>query len=126
MEAIKLNVFDVETLNERIRQTKAQQDLEWIAIKDEITELKVNLRPLNLIRNTVEEINETVGFKGNLAQSAVSIGIGYLTRKFVVGKSDSTVKNIFGSLLQLVVTNLVSKKQEPHYESSNQEESYRD
>ncbi|OXA85482.1 hypothetical protein [Flavobacterium hercynium] len=126
MEAIKLNVFDVETLNERIRQTKAQQDLEWIAIKDEITELKVNLRPLNLIRNTVEEINETVGFKGNLAQSAVSIGIGYLTKKFVVGKSDSTVKNIFGSLLQLVVTNLVSKKQEPHYESSNQEESYRD
>lgn len=126
MEAIKLNVFDVKTLNERIKQTKAQQDLEWIAIKDEITELKVNLRPLNLIRNTVEEINETVGFKGNLAQSAVSIGIGYLTKKFVVGKSDSTVKNIFGSLLQLVVTNLVSKKQESHYESSNQEESYRD
>ena len=126
MEAIKLNVFDVDTLNQRIKETKARQDLEWIAIKDEITELKENLKPLNIIRNTVEEVNETVGLKSNLAQSAVSIGIGYLAKKFIVGKSDSTMKNIFGSLLQLAVTNLVSKKQEPHYESSNQEESYRD
>lgn len=110
-------VYTIDSLNQMIEELEIRQDAEWCAIKDEIDEIKDNLKPLNLIRNTVEEINETVGFKSNLAQSAISIGIGYLAKRFVVGKSTSTFKNIFGSLLQLVVTNLVSK---PH-ESSKEE-----
>lgn len=120
-------IYNFDTLNQRIQFLENQQDVEWCSIKDEIDEIKHNLKPLNLIRNTVEEINETVGFKGNLAQSAISIGIGYLTKKIIVGKSDSTFKNIFGSLLQLVVTNLVSKKpQESSHEESAQYESSRE
>ncbi|MBP4138417.1 hypothetical protein [Flavobacterium geliluteum] len=109
-------VYDTAKLNQMILQTKAQQKADWDAIVAEIDEIKDNLRPINLIKNTVEEINESVGFKGSLAQSAISIGIGYLAKKFVIGKSDSKIKNIFGSLLQLVVTNLVSKKQETSHE----------
>ncbi len=115
-------VYTIDSLNQRIQQLEAQQDAEWIAIKDEIDEIKENLKPLNLIRNTVEEINETVGFKSNMAQSAMSIGIGYLAKRFFVGKSDSTFKNIFGSLLQLVVTNIVSKPHEPSNPESSQYE----
>lgn len=109
-------IYTIDSLEQRIRLLEDRQDAEWCAIKDEIDEIKEHLRPLNLIRNTVEEINETVGFKSNLAQSAISIGIGYLAKRFVVGKSNSTFKNIFGSLLQLVVTNLVSKPPEPSHD----------
>lgn len=111
-------IYTIDGLNQTIQDLETRQDAEWCAIKDEIDEIKHNLKPLNLIRNTVEEINETVGFKSNLAQSAISIGIGYLAKRFVVGKSKSTFKGIFGSLLQLVVTNLVSK---PHHETSNED-----
>lgn len=102
-------VFDTNKLDQMILQLKAQQSAQWIAIKDEIDEIKDDLKPLHLIRNTLTEINETVGFKGNLLQSVLSIGVGYLTRKMIVGKSDGKIKNFFGSLLQLAVTNLVSK-----------------
>jgi len=102
-----------------ILETKAQQRQDWIAIKDEVAEIKHNLKPLNLIRNTVEEINDAVGFKGHLAQSVISIGIGYLAKRLVVGKSDSVFKSVFGSVVQLIITNLVSK---PH-ESSQEEDS---
>ncbi|MDR7211949.1 hypothetical protein [Flavobacterium piscis] len=120
MGTVKGNVFDVERLNQMIRETEIRQDLDWIAIKDEIKELKENLKPLNLIRNTVEEVNEAVGFKSDLAQSAISIGIGYLAKKIVIGKTNSTFKNIIGSILQLAVTTLVSK---PSHHESQQEES---
>lgn len=113
-------VYTIDELNQRIKQLEAQQDAEWIAIKDEIDEIKENLRPLNLIRNTVAEINETVGFKSDLAQSAISIGIGYLAKKLVVGKTDSIFKNILGSLLQLAVTTLVAK---PQHETAPEESS---
>ncbi|WP_316635577.1 hypothetical protein [uncultured Flavobacterium sp.] len=106
-------VYTIDSLNQMIEQLEIRQEAEWCAIKNEIDEIKENLKPLNFIKNTVEEINETVGFKSNLAQSAISIGIGYLAKKIVVGKSNSTFKNIFGSFLQLLVTNLVSKPHEP-------------
>ncbi|WP_428231636.1 hypothetical protein [Flavobacterium sp.] len=113
-------IYTLDSLDQKIRLLEDRQDAEWCAIKDEIDEIKHNLKPLNLIRNTVEEINETVGFKSNLAQSAISIGIGYLAKRFVVGKSTSMFKGIAGSLLQLVVTNLVSK---PHHDSPNERSS---
>lgn len=122
MGTIKENIFTVDRLEQMILETKAQQKQDWIAIKDEVAEIKHNLKPLNLIRNTVEEINETVGFKNHLAQSAISIGIGYLAKRLVVGKSDSTFKSIFGSVVQLIITNLVSKPHESSNEDSSQEE----
>ncbi|WP_264529452.1 hypothetical protein [Flavobacterium sp. N502540] len=102
-------IYTLDSLDRKIQLLETQQNAEWCAIKDEIDDIKEHLKPLNLIRSTVEEINETVGFKSDLAQSAISIGIGYLAKRFVVGKSTSTFKNIFGSLLQLFVTNVVSK-----------------
>ncbi|WP_456314281.1 hypothetical protein [Pseudomonas shirazensis] len=123
---VKQNVFDVDRLNQMILDTKAQQDRDWIAIKDEIKDIKENLKPMNLIRHTVEEINGAVGLKSELAQSAMSIGIGYMAKKLVVGKTDSIFKNIFGSILQLAVTTLVSKphgasNEEPSQHESSQE-----
>ena len=112
-------IYNIDQLNRKIEELEVRQDKEWCAIKDHIDEIKDNLKPINLIRNTVEEINETVGFKSHIAQSAISIGIGYLAKRFIVGKGDSMFKGVLGSLVQLIVTNLVSK---PHHESSEDEE----
>lgn len=115
MEAI----YTIDQLNLKIKELEVRQDTEWCAIKDHVDEIKENLKPINLIRNTVEEINETVGFKSHIAQSAISIGIGYLAKRFIVGKGDSMFKGILGSVVQLIVTNLVSK---PHNDSSEEDE----
>lgn len=120
MEAI----LTIDQLNQKIKELEVRQDTEWCDIKDHIEDIKENLKPINLIRNTVEEINETVGFKSHLAQSAISIGIGYIAKRFIVGKGDSMFKGILGSVVQLIVTNLVSKPQDSaSHESSEEEES---
>ncbi|WP_269236376.1 hypothetical protein [Flavobacterium flavigenum] len=113
-------IYTIDSLNQKIKLLEEQQDREWCDIKDEIDEIKENLKPLNLIRNTVQEVNEAVGFKSDLAQSAISIGIGYLAKKLVIGKTDSTFKNILGSILQLAVTTLVAKPAD-HHEPSEKE-----
>jgi hypothetical protein len=119
-------IYTIDSLNQRIKLLEEQQDREWCDIKDEIDEIKENLKPLNLIRNTIREVNEAVGFKSDLAQSAISIGIGYLAKKLVIGKTDSTFKNILGSILQLAVTTLIAKpaNHEPSAKESYQEESF--
>jgi L-lactate permease len=115
-------IYTIDSLNQKIKLLEEQQDREWCEIKDEIEEIKENLKPLNLIRNTVEEINKTIGFKSSIAQSAISIGIGYLAKKLVVGKTDSTFKNILGSILQLAVTTLFAKQPEPEHSEPGQSE----
>ncbi len=116
-------IYTIDELNQRIKLLEDRQDTEWNAVKDHIEDIKENLKPINLIRNTVEEINETVGFKSHLAQSAISIGIGYLAKRFIVGKGDSMFKGILGSIVQLIVTNLVSKPNESSHDTSEEEES---
>lgn len=116
-------IYTIDSLNQKIKFLEAQQDKEWCEIKDEIDDIKENLKPLNLIRNTVQEVNEAVGFKSDLAQSAISIGIGYLAKKLVIGKTHSTFKNIIGSVLQLAVTTLISKPGEHSHEASSQHDS---
>jgi len=116
-------IYTIDSLNQKIKFLEAQQDREWCEIKDEIDDIKENLKPLNLIRNTVQEVNEAVGFKSDLAQSAISIGIGYLAKKLVIGKTHSTFKNIIGSILQLAVTTLISKPSEHSHEASSKHDS---
>ena len=116
-------IYTIDSLNQKIKFLEAQQNREWCEIKDEIDDIKENLKPLNLIRNTVQEVNEAVGFKSDLAQSAISIGIGYLAKKLVIGKTHSTFKNIIGSVLQLAVTTLISKPGEHSHETSSQHDS---
>lgn len=116
-------IYTIDSLNQKIKFLEDQQDREWCEIKDEIDEIKENLKPLNLIRNTFEEVNEAVGFKSDLAQSAISIGIGYLAKKLVIGKTDSTFKNILGSVLQLAVTTLISKPVDHSHEASSKQDS---
>ncbi|KAF2335090.1 hypothetical protein [Flavobacterium daemonense] len=115
-------ISNIGELNQRIKLLENRQDAEWCSIKDEIDDIKENLKPINLIRNTVEEINETIGFKSHMAQSAISIGIGYLAKRFIVGKGDSMFKGILGSIVQLVVTNLVSKPKHESSDASSEEE----
>lgn len=119
MEAI----YTIDQLNQKIQQLEVRQDAEWCSIKDEIDDIKENLKPINLIRNTVEEINETIGFKSHMAQSAISIGIGYLAKRFIVGKGDTMFKGILGTIVQLVVTNLVTKPQNESTGETSSEES---
>lgn len=117
-------IYTIDQLNQKIQLLENRQDEEWCAIKDHIDDIKENLKPINLIRNTVEEINETVGFKSHLAQSAISIGIGYLAKRFIVGKSDSMFKGILGSIVQLIITNIVSKPQESSETSGEESHQY--
>lgn len=115
-------IYTINALNQRIKLLEEQQDKEWCEIKEEVGDIKENLRPANLIRNAVGELNDAIGLKSELAQSAISIGIGYLAKKIVIGKTESTFKNILGSVLQLAVTTLVSKPREMPSNEDNKEE----
>jgi deoxyhypusine synthase len=85
--------------------------------KEEYEDLKIqfyktseNFRPINIFRQALKDFREIPDVKTNLFETLISITGGYFSKKIIIGKSNSLVKNIFGYVLQYTVTNFISKK----------------
>lgn len=79
-------------------------------LKDEFHTLLESLKPGNILKNTIHEVQESTDLKHNLFKVALGLGAGYFSRKLVVGKSAGIVKKALGTALQYGITNFVSKK----------------
>jgi hypothetical protein len=69
-----------------------------------------SIKTINLIKNTLTEITSSADIKTNILSSVIGLSTGYLYRQLLLDSKHSPVKRVLGSLLQFVVTNLVSKR----------------
>ena len=69
-------------------------------LKDDFHNVLESLKPTNILRNTIHEIQESTPLKYNLLKIAVGLGAGYFSRKMVIGKSAGLVKKALGTALQ--------------------------
>jgi len=51
-------IYNYDTLNQRIKFLEEQQDVEWCSIKNEIDEIKDNLKPLISLRIQLEKLTK--------------------------------------------------------------------
>lgn len=108
-------------LNSTIVALKAQQAKEFTELKATFLGVYENLRPINVIKNTVQDLVSANNLKHNLVPTIIAITTGFLARKVVVGKSQNPVKQIAGTLLQFVLTNFISNKSRNHSEEEETE-----
>lgn len=79
-------------------------------LKDEFHEILVSLKPANIIKQTIHEVQESTELKHNLLKVALGLGAGYFSRKLIVGKSAGIIKKALGTALQYGITNFIAKK----------------
>ncbi len=96
-------------LKNTIRQLENKQAEEWPLLKEQFLTSCESLKPINLLKNTLNELTKAPDFQGNLLDTSISLAAGYLTKKIVVGISHNPLKQILGSLLQMGVTSIASK-----------------
>jgi len=83
-------------------------------LKNQLAITYDSVKPINIIKETLEDFRHTPDIRSNFIQSAVSIAGGYLSKKIVMGKSNSIFKKIIGYVLQYGLTNFISKKVNPN------------
>ncbi|MEO8854340.1 MAG: hypothetical protein ABI359_11195 [Ginsengibacter sp.] len=108
LEAIA-NTTDLSTAIKRLERRKfiMEEDL-----KDHFHILLEDLKPANILRNTLHEVQESTSLKHNLLKVAIGLGAGYFSRKMVIGKSAGFVKKALGTAIQYGITNFIAKKKE--------------
>lgn len=100
---------ETDRLNQAIASLENKQALELSSLKQQFELTYESLKPLNIIKSVFSEMTTSSEIKGNLISNAIGMSTGYLTKKVLLGSSHNPIKKILGTLLQYVITNVVTK-----------------
>jgi hypothetical protein len=105
-------ITSVVELKESIYLLEIKQANEKQLLKQQFTITYESLQPINVIKKMVGKLTNLPDFKGNILNAVVSLAAGYFSKKIAVGDTNNPVKQLLGVVLQMGVTNAVSKNGE--------------
>ncbi len=95
-------------LKERITFLEDRQSREMITLKEQAHVTYESFKPINLLKNTLEEFTYQPDLKDKILKGMAGVTTGYLSKKIFVGTSHNPAKKLAGTLFQVAVTALVA------------------
>ena len=105
-----IDIANTTDLNVAIKRLEAQRFLHEQEIKADFHVILNDLKPSNILKQTLHEVQESTPLKHNLLKVAVGLGAGYFSRKMIVGQSAGILKKALGTALQFGITSFIAKK----------------
>jgi hypothetical protein len=106
------NITSAAELKDAIQLLEAEQSIKGQLLREQLFLTYESLKPANLLRNALKEISSTPYLIDNISGTAMGMLGGFLSKKIFVGTSGNLMRKLFGSVLQIGVTNLVSQNSE--------------
>ena len=103
------NMTSADRLRTAIRLLEEEQILKLQRLKEQFFTAYESLKPANLFRSTVNDITSSPYMIENIIGTILSLGSGYLSKRIVVGASVSSIRRLFGAVMQFGVTNFVAR-----------------
>lgn len=103
------NTTDLATAIKRLERRRMIMEE---GLKEDFHNILENLKPANILKNTLHEVRESTPLKHNLIKIAIGLGAGYFSRKMIIGQSAGIVKKVLGTALQYGITNFVARKKD--------------
>ncbi len=100
----------MRTLENRILQLEKQQAQQMAELKISGSNIVQSFTPANMLKSAFQDIKSTPGLRATALDTAIGIGTGFISRKLMMGRSNSIFRKIAGNAVQFLVTNLVRKK----------------
>lgn len=105
-------ITNAEELRNAIQLLEAEQAVRQQLLKEQFSVTYESLKPVNILRRTIKDITTSPDLIDDLLGTSLGYASGFVTKKLFVRSSDSLVKRLFGSLLQMGVSKLVSSNSE--------------
>ena len=96
-------------LKESILLLEIKQMEERALLKEQFKISYDSLKPGNLLKSLFRELVNRADLKGDLVNATLGLATGYLSKKAVIGSTHNPLKQLFGILIQVVVSKVVSK-----------------
>lgn len=95
-------------LKEKITFLEDRQSREIVLLKEQAHATYESFKPINLLKNTLEEFTYQPDLKEKILKGMAGITTGYLSKKILVGTSHNPIRKLAGTLFQVAVTTLVA------------------
>lgn len=106
------NINSAAELKDAIQLLEAEQSIKGQLLREQLFLTYEGLKPVNLLKNALKEISSTPYLIDNISGTAMGLLGGFLSKKIFVGASGNLIRKLFGSVLQIGVTNLVAQNSE--------------
>ncbi|WP_046755434.1 hypothetical protein [Kordia jejudonensis] len=91
-----------------ILELKTQKAIDYEALKSQMALSYEQLRPVNVVKRVYSDLKDEPKIKNNVLESVISIAVGYISKRVLIGKSNSFMKSMLGYLVQIGATKIVS------------------
>lgn len=99
-ETDELNKAIIELQEKRIEQLES--------LREDLIKPYDNGESKKIITGTFKEVSSSSGIKNSVIGFAIGVGTGFLMKKLWVGKSNSGIKRLLGTVMHFAVANVVS------------------
>ncbi len=96
-------------LKSAIQELEDKQAVELILLKKQLLSTYESLKPVNIVKNSFKELISVLDLKKGVANAAVGISTGIITRKILFGKVNNPLIKLLGFILEMGVVNKVIK-----------------
>ncbi len=114
------NTSDLETA---IRQLEARKSLQESELRAQFHTVVENLKPKNILKNTLADVRESNPIKSNLLKLVLGLGIGYFSRKLIINESAGILRKGLSTALQFGIANFFRRKKHKNQEDDSDTES---
>lgn len=97
-------------LKEKIAFLKNKQAEDFLVLKDQYHTTIDSFKPVNLIKNSLQEVITSPDLKANLINGAIGLGTTYLTKNLFNDNSVNPIKRVLGKALKFALKNFIGKK----------------
>lgn len=104
-------INNLKDLTDRIDELEQKRTREETELKEKFHEVLVSFKPVNIISGTIKDIQESAPLKKGLFKLALGLGVGYMSKKLVMGKPAGSFAKILGSAIQYGIAGIISRKE---------------
>lgn len=106
------NMTSTDRLKKAIEILEAEQADKLQQLKGEFFTAYERLKPVNLVKDTLNDITSSPHLVDNIIGTALGLATGYFSKRMVIGASVSRYRKLFGAVMQFGITNVIAKNTE--------------
>lgn len=106
------SIQTIDELQKAIALLESKKTDEWSRLKEDLYQIIDDLKPAKLLTKTITEALSSNETQESLLVSGIGLTAGYTTKALIVGNSQNPLKKLFGTLVQLVITKIITKHPE--------------
>jgi hypothetical protein len=103
-----------DDLKKQIAELEIRSKRQEAALKESLRStgesIKQTLKPANLLKTGLDTVRHTPSIKTIALNTVIGLVAGYVTKRFVVGKSRSMIRKALGVIVQATITKMVHNK----------------